>query len=40
MQIQILYKSELKVIPVHAMKAYRESRDIVPLILNLGCGWI
>lgn len=30
-----------KVVSVHAMYAYRESRDIAPFILNLGtsCGW-
>jgi len=35
----MLYKREVKVVPVHATKAYSESRDIAPLILNLGCGW-
>jgi hypothetical protein len=38
-QIQMLYKREIKVVPVQAMKAYSESRDITPHILNLGCGW-
>jgi hypothetical protein len=28
-----------KVIPVHAMKAYRRSRGIAPRILNLGTRW-
>jgi hypothetical protein len=28
-----------KVAPVHAMKAYKWSRDIAPLILNLGDRW-
>jgi hypothetical protein len=37
--MQMLHKSEVKVVPVHARKAYRESKDIVPLILNLGYGW-
>jgi hypothetical protein len=27
-----------KVVPVHTMKAYRGSRGITPLILNLGTG--
>jgi hypothetical protein len=25
---------------VHAMKAYRDSRGISPLILNFGTGWM
>jgi len=28
-----------KVFPVHAITAYRQSKGIVPLILNLGTGW-
>jgi hypothetical protein len=28
-----------KFIPVHAMKAYRGSRDIEPLVLNLVSIW-
>jgi len=33
----MLYKREIKVVPVQ--KAYSESKDIAPLILNLGSGW-
>jgi hypothetical protein len=32
-------KLKPKVIPVHAMKKYRGSRGIVPLIPNIGIGW-
>jgi len=28
-----------KLVPVHAMKAYSESRGTAPLILNLGVRW-
>ena len=31
--------SKVKCFPVHAMKAYRGSGGIAPLILNLGTGW-
>jgi hypothetical protein len=34
-----LIKGAGKVVPVHAIKAYRGSRDIAPLILNLGIKW-
>jgi hypothetical protein len=30
---------KIKVAPVHATKAYRRSRDAVPLILNVGSRW-
>jgi hypothetical protein len=30
---------KIKVVPVHAMKAYRGSRCVAPLILNLGAGF-
>jgi len=30
------YNNKGKVVPVHAMKIYRRSRGIAPLILNLG----
>jgi hypothetical protein len=36
--LKTMVKSEL--VPVDAMKAYRESKGIVPLILNLGATWI
>jgi hypothetical protein len=28
-----------KIVPVHAMKAYRGSRGIAPFILGLGIRW-
>jgi len=33
-------KGEVKFSPVHAMKAYRGSRVIAPLIFNLGERWM
>jgi len=36
---QVRAKRKGKVVPVHAMRAYRESRVIAPLIRNLGTGW-
>jgi hypothetical protein len=35
----MLYKSEVKVVPVQAMEAYKRSGGIVPLILNLSTRW-
>ena len=35
----IMNGENVTVVPVHAMKMYRGSRDIYPLILNLGTGW-
>jgi hypothetical protein len=32
-------KGRAKMFPVHAMKEYRGSRGIDPLILNVGSGW-
>jgi hypothetical protein len=32
-------KGKGKVVPFHVMKAYRGSRSIAPLILNLGAKW-
>lgn len=32
-------KVEGEVVPVHNVKAYRRTRGIVPLILNLGSRW-
>jgi hypothetical protein len=32
-------KRQIKVVPVHIMKAYRGSRGIAPLIPNLGIRW-
>jgi hypothetical protein len=34
-----IYSVKGKVVPVHAMEAYTESRDIAPLILTLGSIW-
>jgi hypothetical protein len=31
--------AKVKIVPVHVMKAYRGSRSIAPLILNLGTRW-
>jgi hypothetical protein len=31
--------TESKVVPVHAMKAYKGSGSVNPLILNLGARW-
>jgi hypothetical protein len=35
----IMNGENVTVVPVHAMKMYWGSRDIYPLILNLGPGW-
>jgi hypothetical protein len=32
-------KGRGKFVPVHTMKAYRESKGITPIILNLGVRW-
>jgi len=34
-----MVKEKGKVVPVVIMKAYRRSRVIAPLILNLGTSW-
>ena len=39
MMVGSVTKGKGKFVPVHTMKAYRESRGIVPLILNLGLRW-
>jgi hypothetical protein len=31
--------NKIKVIPVHAMKAYIGSRGTDPLVINIGAGW-
>ena len=35
----VISKVKVKVVPLHSMEACRGSRDIVPLILNLGTTW-
>ena len=35
----MLCKVRSKVVPVYAMKAYKGSRSIAPLIVNLGAKW-
>ena len=35
----IMTEHHLKIVPVHAMKAYRGSTDITPLNFNLGTRW-
>jgi hypothetical protein len=37
--LQTLLTKKIKRKTLHAMKAYRGSRGIDPLILNLGTGW-
>jgi len=32
-------RKKIKLVPVHAMEAYRGSRGIAPLILNLRIMW-
>jgi hypothetical protein len=32
-------KCTIKIFPVHAMKAHRDSRGTAPLILNVGTRW-
>ena len=33
------FEGEHEVIPVHAMKTYREKRGMAPPIINLGTKW-
>jgi hypothetical protein len=35
----MFYTKQVKLPPVHAMEAYRGSRDIAPLVINLGTKW-
>jgi hypothetical protein len=35
----VFVKDKSKVVPVHTMMAYKRSRDINPLIFNLGTRW-
>jgi hypothetical protein len=39
LKIRPTFRIKYKVVPVYAMKAYKGSKDLVPLILNLGCRW-
>jgi len=38
-QLFLLIIGKGKVVPVHTMKAYSQSRHIAGLILNIGTGW-